>query len=572
VHNVNTSHVAAAACLALLGTPALAQTPPLPDVLPGIDTQRLQQQRIDTNALSGQLGNAMTPAASGIERTDLAQLPEEKPCFPIREVTLGDDNPFPWLESTVAPVEGQCIGEKGLKIVRETVANTLIEHGYVTTRVAMPPQSLSSGMLQLEIQPGRVGLMESDGPAPGRAANALPLDTGDVLNQRDLDQALENIRRLASQPNASFSVLPGAAPGESDISLHTGNSKRWHLALGYDNAGQIATGKNELSASLVLDSPLALYDQLQAYGLTNADRGASGKGADAAALSYSVPFGYTMLTLDANQSSYLQTLATDFGPVEYKGSQKNAGIRLSRVVQRNGHSRTEVRARLFRSVAHNFVLNTPIDVQDRDVYGYEVGVAHRHYFGQVQLDASVGWRATLPGISKQSGTMLDAPDFTGSQQMETASVNISAPFRLGGQPFSWQFGWNAQNAVTPVTSPDFFTIGSRYQVRGFDQQSTLAAESGWAVSNELDWYAPTSFGVQAVYTGVDAGRVRGPSARYLPGNTLVGMVAGIKGSLVMGKRLMPDVNYDVSVGWPLHKPDTMPDRSPTMLVQVSMLI
>ena len=32
---------------------------------------------------------------------------------------------------------------------------------------------------------------------------------------------------------------------------------------------------------------------------------------------------------------------------------------------------------------------------------------------------------------------------------------------------------------------DYFTIGNRYAVRGFDGQMTLAAEDGWSLRNDL---------------------------------------------------------------------------------------
>ncbi|WP_280530653.1 ShlB/FhaC/HecB family hemolysin secretion/activation protein [Paraburkholderia sacchari] len=216
--------------------------------------------------------------------------------------------------------------------------------------------------------------------------------------------------------------------------------------------------------------------------------------------------------------------------------------------------------------------DTRIDVQDRDVYGYELGVSHRHYFGRVQVDASLGWRETLPGISRQPGHALDDAAFNGREQIETALVSVLAPFRIANQPFSYQFTWTKQNARTRVTAPDYFTIGTRYAVRGFDQQTTLAAENGWTVSNELDWYAPTSFGVQAWYVGLDAGRVSGPTAAYLTGNTLVGTLAGIRGTLAPKNRFSASVNYDVSLGWPLYRPNAFQNRTPTMLVQITAVV
>ncbi|WP_233883014.1 ShlB/FhaC/HecB family hemolysin secretion/activation protein [Paraburkholderia flagellata] len=568
------SNTFAAAWLTVLASPAFAQSEaPRVDVLPGNGTQRVQQQRIESAASAGELGDVLgeRDAQPSAINADLSSLPPQTPCFAIDKVELSN-NPFRSLEAVVAPVQGQCVGVAGLKQVQEVASNALIDAGYITSRVSVPEQSLAAGTLRLDVTAGRIGKLSDDGEAIGNLALALPSSEGAVLDQRAIDQALENIRRLGSQADARFDIMPGGRPDESDIVLHPGSGRRWQAAIGYDNAGQGATGRQELSAALTVDSPLHLYDQLQVAGLTTANVGVPDKGANQAVASYSVPFGYGMLTLDAYRASYRQTQALAQGSAEYSGQQKGAGVQFSRVVQRGPHSRTEMRARLYRAINHNYLRDTLIEPQDRDVYGYELGVSHRHYFGRVQVDASLGWRETLPGISRQPGYALGDTPFNGREQLETASLSVLAPFRIGTQPLSYRFAWSKQNARTRVTAPDYFTIGTRYAVRGFDQQSTLAAESGWTVSNELDWYAPTAWGVQAVYAGLDAGRVHGPTTQYLAGDTLVGMVAGVKGTLAPKNRLSAAVNYDVSVGWPVYKPEAFPNRSPTLLVQITALI
>jgi hemolysin activation/secretion protein len=557
--------------LALHSATSLGATAPVDGPVPGEPTQRVQQQRLDAMPGTGTLADTTTPRTEPPSSEDLTHLPLETPCFVIDDVVL-KGNPWPALDERVAPVKGQCIGAQGVKLVQQDVANALIAQGYITTRVTVPEQSLASGTLTLEVTPGRTGEIRSADEAIGWLPAALPTHEGAVLNQHAIDQALENIRRLPSQADASFDIVPGAQPGESDLVLHPGTGKRWQAAIGYDNAGVNATGKDELSASIAIDSPLGLYDRLLLAGLTNAGYAAPGKGSNQASASYSVPFGYAMLSVDANRSSYLQSVTTNYGVLQYYGEQKNVSVKLSGVVQRNAHSRTELSARFLRAFNQQTVSGTQLDLLSRDVYAYELGASHRRYIGNIQAELFVGWRETLPGISKTPGFAVDAPNFNGHEQIETASLNVLAPFRLGGQPFAYQFTWNTQNARTPVTSPDYFTIGTRYSVRGFDQQTTLAAESGWTVSNELDWYAPTSLGVQALYTGIDAGRVRGTTARYLPGNTLVGMVAGVRGTLAPKNRLGASLNYDVSLGWPLYKPKSFPNSSPTLLVQITALV
>ena len=112
----------------------------------------------------------------------------------------------------------------------------LIADGLITSRVLIPEQSVSAGKLVLHYVPGRISTVRSEG-AVGWWRTALPQGSGGPLNQRDLDQALENIRRLRSQSDATIDIVPGLEAGHSDIVIHPGRAKRWHAYAGSDNAG-----------------------------------------------------------------------------------------------------------------------------------------------------------------------------------------------------------------------------------------------------------------------------------------------------------------------------------------------
>lgn len=542
--------------------------PSLPPT-PGPQIQRLQEEQLEAIEALNARPDVLTPVASPSMAVDLAHLPIEASCFVVNRLVL-HDNPFGWLSRKLQPVVGQCVGKTALTQILDVANGALIERGYISSRVLMPIQSMESGTLALQVVPGRVGEVKSPAPAIGWLRAALPTSHSALLNQRDIDQGLENLRRLHSQADAVFELAPSPAPGESDIVLRPGTGKRWQAVVGVDNAGLDATGKYQLSGAFTFDSPLHLYDQLQIIGATNANFNARDQGNRSVAANYSVPLGYALFSLSASRSRYKQTVAGFDAPIEYSGTQSQLQAGLSGVIYRSAQARTEVRADIFHKLSHNTIDGVDLPVQHRDVIGYELGVSHRHYVGHALFDVSLGWRASLPGLSRNPGTVIGAPEFSGATQIELASVRAHVPFALGGQALSYQFSWNAQHARTPLTPSDYFTIGTRYAVRGFDQQLTLAAQSGWAISNEIDWSIPTAMGTQALYVGVDAGRVRGAATEFLSGRTLVGAVLGVRGNLST-KRSPASLSYDVSLGWPVSMPDHFQRRSPTLLVQLSTL-
>jgi hemolysin activation/secretion protein len=70
-------------------------------------------------------------------------------------------------------------------------------------RVVVPEQSLLAGVLSLRYIPGHISAVQ-DKDMPGWWRTSLPSGPGAIVQQRDLDQALENIRRLGGQADATL--------------------------------------------------------------------------------------------------------------------------------------------------------------------------------------------------------------------------------------------------------------------------------------------------------------------------------------------------------------------------------
>ena len=151
-------------------------------------------------------------------------LPEaEYPCFSIRSISLEDcTGVFAWALAAANPAEdpavGRCLGAAGINMLMSRVQNAVMARGYVTTRVLARPQDLEDGHLVLTLIPGRVRAVRisADSDARAELSNAIPIRAGDVLNLRDLEQGLENLKRLPSV-EADIRIEPGGLPGESDL-------------------------------------------------------------------------------------------------------------------------------------------------------------------------------------------------------------------------------------------------------------------------------------------------------------------------------------------------------------------
>ena len=104
----------------------------------------------------------------------------------------------------------------------------------------------------------------------------------------------------------------------------------------------------------------------------------------------------------------------------------------------------------------------------------------------------------------------------------------------------------AQTASSALYAIDWFLIGNRWTVRGFDGESALGAEKGFFMRNEIG--IPIAGTAQSAYVGLDFGKVFGDNTATLLGNKVAGIVGGLRGSMGCG------VMYEVFAGFALYKP------------------
>ncbi|VFR24463.1 Channel-forming transporter/cytolysins activator of TpsB family [plant metagenome] len=542
--------------LVSLAAPALrAQTAPAD---PGLDIQRRQEQELEAQRARAAERPDVFSAPAQAPAEGVLTLPQESPCFVITDIRWEGQAPPAWATSEADAVLSRCVGALGLQALQQHLMAMMIARGKVTARVLVPEQSLAQGVLTLRYVRGRIAAVRADG-APGWWRMALPAwEDGDV-DQRDLDQALENVRRLGGQSDAAIDLVPGAQPGDTDIVLKPGTGKRLHGYAGLDNGGMSSTGDWQMNAGLTVDSPLFLYDQLSASWNSNADRGNSAAGSRAASLHYSIPFGYWTAFAGASRSRYRQTVPGFDAPIVYGGTSKQVEAGLSVVPYRGTDHKGNLSAKLYRKRATSTLDDIEIEVQRRDVVGLELGYSHRQYLGQAVLDAGVSWRASIPRWSDAPGFVLGEENWNGRSRVLLGSAGVFLPFALAGQRWGYQANWQIQHADTAILPADYFTIGNRYAVRGFDGEMTLAGERGWTLRNDLSMNLGDT-GHQ-LYGGVDAGRVGGQAAAYLPSRTLIGAVLGLRGRAAVGP---VNANYDLSLGWPLKKPDLLETASTTV--------
>ncbi|OAQ14879.1 peptide transporter [Bibersteinia trehalosi Y31] len=543
------------------------QVPNLPE-LNRLDANQQQRQTLHQQAQHAQLQHqAEVRLETSHQQLSLSN--NESPCYPIHNISLIDydsntqKSQFQWaLDKAVRDLKltlPHCFGGEGLGILMKQVQNNIIEKGYVTTRVVTEEQDLRGGKLVLTVIIGKVRntIVADSGNTPRftklNALTAFTFAKGDILNVRDIEQSLENLKRVPTV-EANIEILPSddetASVGESDLKISYAQVFPFRLNVGLDDSGSKSTGKWQGSATLSVDNLLSANDLFYASFTHSIKQKGDDKGKRASknlTLYYAIPFGYWNLAFSNNQSRYHQEV---FGAFEnsyiYAGESANDKLTLSYLLYRDSVRKTTISASAWSRQSKNYIDGAELDVQKRRMAGWEAGFSHKEYWGNSTLEFSANYKRGT-GARGQ----LQAPEElwgegTSRPQIISASMSFNKPFMWGSQPWQFNSSWNAQWNKTPLIPQDRLSIGGRYTVRGFDGELTLSGERGWLWRNELAWNL-NGLG-QQIYFALDGGRVTGWATKNQLGHHLMGTALGLRG-------YFKGISYDVFGGRPIRKPE-----------------
>ncbi|HIC8929448.1 ShlB/FhaC/HecB family hemolysin secretion/activation protein [Enterobacter asburiae] len=489
--------------------------------------------------------------AESTSNGDALVLPKESVCYDIRHVRIDNTQSLPhWLtfRDVIRQAENNCIGVKGIKAIHTAVQDRLISHGFITTRVLIPEQNLHKGTLTLQILPGRVSdvIIQDQSGLPVHRWNNVPQAPGDLLDLRGLEQGLENLQRIPGS-QASIRLMPGENPGDTRVEIKRDKRKAWRLGSWFDDSGSKYTGRYQGGLALYLDNPTSLNDMFYAaYG--GGFKNENGKRNDNSSAFYSVPWGYWALELYASQYRTTQTIHSGDFHYRYSSDEKLMTAALNRVVYRSASQKTTLGFKGIKRDSRYDLNDVEVEVQHRDTSSWQLSLEHLAYLPFGQLTASLGYQHAAPWFGEEA----DAEEMVGSADAQARIITLSAdgtfPFKLGKFALSYEPHFKQQTTPDRLTQPDKFTIGNRWTVRGFDGESSLYADKGWYLRNDINLNLPV-WGMQP-YIGADYGEVSGSENDYWSGEHIAGAVAGVRG--VKGH-----LGYDLFAGVPLAKPDEM---------------
>ena len=457
---------------------------------------------------------------------------------------------FTFLHKIARKNEQRTVTVADITNIRNSLQRKLLDRGFVTSQVYIPEQNVNSGTLQFMVLPGRVeGIRYSNSSAHGPWRTAFSVRSGDILNIRDVEQGLEQMKRVSSQ-SVTMQLLPGTSVGTSIIELSIKQEKPVHGSISIDNSGLESTGVYQGSFTASLDQAFRANDTLTMSLSGDLSGAGSIKGTRAASLNYVIPHGKNTFSLSFSKSRYHQTIQSNPYDFTYGGKSTTMKAKWNHVWSRTQREKRAFDISISTRHNHRFINDMEIPVQALRTTSMEFGVSNRKYIGNATLYSRLGFQWGIGALGAQpehkASVVMGGP--TSRYHMWLVDVDYRKPFIMGRRPASFTSSFHGQwvQGGKRVYSVDTINIGNRYSIYGFDGEYTLMGDSGWYIRNEVSSVIPRLN--TELYLGLDVGAVYGKSTESLVGKSIAGTALGIRGNYASG------LMVDAFVSTPLYKP------------------
>lgn len=522
--------------------------------------QRDEQQRRE-QLLRQQDPARRLPGSVGIESpAPVPDGPEGGPCFAVQRVELEGAARLSAAAQAelAAPFIGQCVGLKEIRELMREITNRYVELGLVTTRVYIPQQDMSNGLLKLLVLEGKVGEISlSDQQAGVYLATAFPGLKGRVLNIRDIEQGLDQINRLRSN-GATMELQPSEHPGLTNILIRNQPGNRVSGGLTLDNYGSPSTGDFRGTLNLSVDNPMGLNDAWFASFSRNLDADSNKRLSESALIGANFAYGYWNWSFNLSKSRYVSMVSSLTQSFRTDGNTETYNLGVQRVLSRGQTSKLTLNAGVTHKDSKNYIEGSLLGSSSPKLTDVQIGLTSVFTAGAGSwtLDASAARGIKAFGVVAlpQAGTGTVPTPF-GTRY--NAAASYFRPLPLDGADATWSSSLQMQTSPHFLYGSEQMSVGGLFTVRGFDGTS-LSAERGLYWRNDVAFTLPAQDGPVArrlgrlqAYVAVDLGRIFGRQGQTT--GSLAGMVLGVRA--VGGP-----IGFDLGLGRPLYASDSVEAR------------
>ena len=509
--------------------------------------EQLDQSRAQEEARQERLGEeraevVMPPPPS----SDLPA--DESVRFHISQITIENQvERFRFLECIARPYVDKELSLSDINKLINAMNQSIMARGFSTSRIVVPEQNLSSGELHLVLLVGYINTVRfAEGSDTLYWKNLFPFHEEDILNVRDIEQGIEQAKRIPSQ-DISVQLLPSEQPQRTDVVLTVKRGKNFYGTISVDDSGLEDTGKLQWYTSIGIDQPFHTNDLLRiGMNLDGAHDGYE-KGTRGHNISYTYPYGRHTFSFSYQRSKYHQTVESIPYNFISAGDSNISTLSWDYVLHRSAAMKTSMDIRLRKRNSHSFLNDVELPIQAMHQTSMEVGFAERLYLQRDTLYFRLAHRFGLGWLGAQKEKPYDDDPKT-LYRMWLLDIDFVHPFEFSHRPATFTTSFHGQYTMDDMRlyGVDMISMGNRYTVRGFDGEVTLMGTNGWYLRNELSTRFPKQ--KAELYLGFDVGAVYGYGTDLHNGHVIAGTVLGLRGVMDM-------LSYDIFAAKPIQKPE-----------------
>jgi len=535
------------------------------DALERIEQARTARQQRDAAAMAPMAGTG--PAG----RAWLPPLEGEAPCFPIHHFqwdAQGDAPPFGMVRllEALEGYEGACLGAGSLDRLRQNLDQRLLDAGYVTSRVTLPPQQLTEAVLTLRLHLGRVGRIvhqRPDGQALAVPTGWLPVRPGEVLNLRRVEQGLENAARLPSLA-AQVAIEPGDAEGFSNLVIRHAAHLPWRLQATVDNEALGDFGRWQASLAGSWDLGWLGADQISFWHHRSAAGLSPARLQQRSGLSYATAWGASLLSLSLSDGGHRRVIQGTTLQFSEASHDRGLNLQVQQVVWRGGQGRLSTHIGVGMREARTFIEDTELLLQRRRSRHLSWGLAAQVRGERWLADVQVSRQRVLANDPRVD-LLPEAPP---KPRLDAVSLSVQRGFAAWPLAYSGalDLGW----VRDPAYGSDLQALGGPGSVRGFTGAAQVVGLRSVVLRQDLVWspaWAQQPAHRHQGTLGLDLGQVGQPDpAAATPGRDrrLVGVSISLRSQF-------PAWGVGSTLSWsrPILQPPAWPARSSRWTLQLT---
>ena len=325
--------------------------------------------------------------------------------------------------------------------------------GYPLARAYVPAQTVTNGVVRIEVVEGRIGQVALQGQRryddDFLRARLPALRSGALVRGEALER---DLLRLNALPGLRGRVIlsPSAQAGATDALLEL-RETRVQGDLGVDNFGRAQTGRWRWRTGLALNSPMGWGDRFRFTGMKT-----QGGLIDHWALDYGLPLGPSGLRLNVSHSRVAYAVSGQVSALDVGGEVKTTRWQLGAPLISRRTQDSAWSLAYQRSVSMETALGEPLARYSLGLF--DLGYRHRWtHPDAAQTQLQLQWASNLRG--NPSGQAQDRV-----RTRVEVSVNHTAPWTK-----DWDVQVQAKGVYSPDTLPDNekFSVGGPNSVPGF---------------------------------------------------------------------------------------------------------